>query len=292
MKYRNALTLVLFVSMILVAPIAMAKGPGGGQHGKCGNQGQGKNVGNRQHQGIEVIMERLDELPVGTLSDDEAATLTYLREEEKLARDVYATLAEKWDTRVFSNITGAEQRHMDLVAELLVRYEIEDPVVDDTAGSFTNPELRDLYVKLVDSGESSLEQALLAGATIEDMDIADIYALIESSENPDVKLVAHNLVKGSRNHLRAFSNALSTQGYDSYKAQRLEQSVIDDIASSEWERRVVYDELGDELATFSGGKGAGKGQGKGQGQGKCQGKGQGQGKGGGQGQKGCCGNRA
>jgi len=37
----------------------------------------------------------------------------------------------------------------------------------------------------------------------------------------------YNLVKGSRNHMRAFSKALSTQGYDTYKAERLEQSDVE-----------------------------------------------------------------
>jgi rubrerythrin len=178
------------------------------------------------------------------------------------SRDVYTALAAKWDRQVFSNIAGAEQRHMDLINALLVRYEIEDPVADDTAGAFTNRELSELYAKHVASGETSLENAFRAGATIEDKDIFDLYALIESSENADVKLVANNLVKGSRNHLRAFSKNLSKQGVDAYQAQSLEQSVFDEIASSEWERGVIYDETGAELVAHGGGQGKGQGHGQ------------------------------
>ena len=269
MRKSTTLVCVLLACFVLVAPVVMAKGPGDGGCGGCNGQGHGKNAGHGQHQGMTVVLERLETLPVGTLSDDDAAALIYLREEEKLARDVYTTLGAKWDRRVFSNIAGAEQRHMDLVKALLDRYEIEDPVTDDTAGSFTNPGLRKLYTELVASGESSLEQALLAGATIEDKDIFDLYALIGSSDNADVKLVANNLVKGSRNHLRAYSKNLSKQGTEAYQAQYLEQSVFDEIASSEWERGVIYDENGAELASHGGhgsGKGHGQGQGKGHGQ--------------------------
>jgi len=283
MKKNTVLVCVLLLSIVLFAPVAVAKGPGGGG---CSGQGHGNSAGHGQHQGMTVVLERLAVLPVGTVSEDEAAALVYLREEEKLARDVYTTLGAKWDRRVFSNIAGAEQRHMDLVKALLDRYEIEDPVTDDTAGSFTNPGLRKLYTELVASGESSLEQVLLAGATIEDKDIFDLYALIESSDNADVKLVANNLVKGSRNHLRAYAKNLSKQGADAFKAQHLEQSVFDEIASSEWERGVIYDENGVAIANH-GGHGSGKGHGQGQGQGKGQGQGQGKGQGG-HGQKGGC----
>lgn len=221
---------------------------------------------------MTVVLERLETLPVGTLSDHEKAALIYLREEEKLARDVYTTLGEKWDARVFSNIAGAEQRHMDLVKALLDRYQIDDPVVDGTIGAFTDPELGRLYTELVESGEASLEQALLAGATIEDKDIFDLNALIASSDNADVKLVANNLVKGSRNHLRAYSKNLSKQGADGYQAQHLEQTVFDEIASSEWERGVIYDENGVAIASHGGGKGYGQGQGQGQGKGQGRGR--------------------
>ncbi len=274
MKRSTTFACLLAVSVILAAPVVMAKGPGGGGCGGCNGQGHGKNAGHGQHQGMTVVLERLETLPVGTLSDDEAAALVYLREEEKLARDVYTAFASKWNRQVFSNIAGAEQRHMDLINALLDRYEIEDPVADDTAGAFTSRELSELYEKHVASGEASLENAFRAGAGIEDKDIFDLYALIESSENADVKLVANNLVKGSRNHLRAFSKNLSKQGVDAYQAQSLEQSVYDEIASSEWERGVVYDENGGELLAHGGGQGKGHGQGQGKGQGKGQGHGQ------------------
>lgn len=269
MKRSIVFICVVLLFAVMAAPVVTAKGPGGGGCGGCQGQGHGKKAGQGQHQGMTVVLERLETLPVGTLSDDETSALIYLREEEKLSRDVYTALSAKWDRQIFSNIAGAEQRHMDLVKALLDRYEIEDPVADDASGVFTNPELDKLHTELVASGESSLEQALLVGSTIEDKDIFDLYALIGSSDNADVKLVANNLVKGSRNHLRALSKNLSKQGTDAYQAQYLEQSVFDEIASSERERGVTYDENGAELASHGGhgsGKGHGQGQGKGHGQ--------------------------
>ena len=47
-----------------------------------------------------------DEIEFVALTDDEAAALAYLREEEKLARDVYLTLADTWQLPIFANIAG------------------------------------------------------------------------------------------------------------------------------------------------------------------------------------------
>jgi len=59
---------------------------------------------------------------------DERSDLLYMREEEKLARDVYLAKDDQWGLRVFRNIARAEQSHMDVILALLDKYEIPDPV--------------------------------------------------------------------------------------------------------------------------------------------------------------------
>jgi hypothetical protein len=54
-----------------------------------------------------------------------------MREEEKVARDVYLKLTEKYDVKIFANIAKAEQQHMDAIKILLENYEIEDPIVSN-----------------------------------------------------------------------------------------------------------------------------------------------------------------
>ena len=56
------------------------------------------------------------------LSDAEAATLTFMREEEKLARDVYLALYDLWSNPVFSMIASSEQKHMDAIKRQLDAY--------------------------------------------------------------------------------------------------------------------------------------------------------------------------
>jgi hypothetical protein len=103
-----------------------------------------------------------------TLSAEEAAGLQFMREEEKLARDVYLTLYEKWGLAFFNNSASSEATHMASVKTLLDRYGIADPVAGNGAGEFENADLEALYNQLIAQGRLSLSAALKVGAAIEE----------------------------------------------------------------------------------------------------------------------------
>ena len=63
---------------------------------------------------------------ISDLSQLEIDGLKFMREEEKLARDVYLALYEYWQLPIFSNIAGSESTHMEAVLTLLEKYEIAD----------------------------------------------------------------------------------------------------------------------------------------------------------------------
>lgn len=147
-----------------------------------------------------------------TLTDDEVYWLRYMREEEKLARDVYIFLSQTWGSQVFVNITESEQRHMDAVKMLLEKYGIADPAAGRAEGDFTNPVFNELYVKLTEQGEVSLIEALKVGVFIEETDIDDLNSGIASTRRKDIKNVYSNLLQGSLNHLKAFVSNLAAQG--------------------------------------------------------------------------------
>ncbi len=70
-----------------------------------------------------------------------------MREEEKLARDVYIAMGKKWNANIFSNIARAESRHMQAVAGLLSKYRIPDPIVNQTPGSLRLPSFSNCIVR-------------------------------------------------------------------------------------------------------------------------------------------------
>lgn len=138
-------------------------------------------------------------------SPTEIEEVTYMREAEKLARDVYLTLYETYGTAIFDNISGSEQRHMDSVKNLIDKHGLADPVQSDRIGAFTNPVFTDLYRTLVAKGLESYCQALQVGIDIEELDIEDIEATLEQIQARDVANVFNNLLSGSYNHLSAFT---------------------------------------------------------------------------------------
>lgn len=147
----------------------------------------------------------------GSVTADEAAGLLFMREEEKMARDVYTYFNEKYQLPVFKNIAKSESAHLAAVYNLIVGFGITDNSTNDP-GVFTNETLRDLYQKLIAMGDVSVEEALKAGVLIEQTDISDLAAQLTEVENSSVKTVYAHLLAASNIHLKAFTWNLSVRG--------------------------------------------------------------------------------
>jgi len=167
-----------------------------------------------------------------TISPAEAAALQFMREEEKLAHDVYVTLYEQWGLRVFNNISRSEQQHTEAVAYLLDRYDISDPAAGNDFGEFTNADLEALYEQLVAQGSKSVADALKVGAAIEEIDILDLQKRLAETDNADIERVYNSLLAGSENHLRAFVSNLKTQTGETYAPQHMSQAAYNAIVTA------------------------------------------------------------
>jgi hypothetical protein len=166
----------------------------------------------------------------------EAADLTYIREEEKLARDTYLVFFDQWGNTVFSSIASSEQRHMDAVLGLLRKYRLPDPAAGNAIGEFTDPGLQTLYLNLNALGMQSEIEALRVGGVIEETDIRDLKVSIANTTHADVAKVYENLFCGSRNHLRSFASTITAMTGQAYTALVLPQAEVDAVLSSPMER--------------------------------------------------------
>jgi hypothetical protein len=163
------------------------------------------------------------------LTETEKSDLLFMREEEKLARDVYFYLFEKYDRLIFKNISNSEQKHMDAILTLIEYYGMEDPA-STQRGVFNNEDLQNVYDDLILSGDVSLENALKVGATIEDLDIRDLNLALGSTSRSDIVKVYENLKCGSENHMRAFDGQI--KDLDAvYLPQYIDQDLFDAIIS-------------------------------------------------------------
>lgn len=177
------------------------------------------------------ITSQINDFAKEPLSADEILSLKWMREEEKLAHDVYISLFNKWGVNIFTNIANSEQTHTNAVLTLLNKYELTDPVGTNTVGIFKDTILQNLYTQLVAQGSTSLPDAYKVGATIEDLDIFDLNNWVTKVDNQDIKFVYQNLTKGSRNHMRSFYSQIISAG-GTYTAQFISQAELDAIINS------------------------------------------------------------
>lgn len=141
------------------------------------------------------------------LTEDEIAGILYMREEEKLAHDVYVQLYETFNHTIFLNISLSEKQHMDAMLRLIEYYNLEDPAKDNGLGEFLNDDLQDLYDILMKQAVD-LKSALGVGVVIEETDIVDISEYLEETDVKNLNLVYEHLLNGSYNHLDAFNKVL------------------------------------------------------------------------------------
>ena len=167
----------------------------------------------------------------GELSAEERDDLLLMREEEKIARDVYLRLYDRWGIRPFDNISGAEQAHMDAILALLKHYGLSDPAQGLEVGRFHRADLQDLYGRLVQQGLQSRENAIRVGLLIEELDIADLRNAAHRTVKPEILAVYAELERGSRNHLRAFYRWKQGLGID-YQPTHLPSDDFERIAHS------------------------------------------------------------
>ncbi|MFZ9673848.1 MAG: DUF2202 domain-containing protein [Flavobacteriaceae bacterium] len=180
---------------------------------------------------LNDLNAQIAELPQESLSDAEISGLMHLREEEKLAQDVYLFLYQKYGTNIFNNIGQSESTHMAAVESLIEKYDLIDPVDTNGPGVLENQELQELYNSLVDQGSESLLAAYQVGAAIEDLDLYDLAQMLAQVVNQDITQVYENLSKGSRNHMRSFFGKINGEGA-TYTSQFIDQALLEAIVNS------------------------------------------------------------
>lgn len=211
---------VYYTAIVMLATLLLA----------CNTESSNAGYG-MQHNATNQVSTPASSTAKTPLTQVEREGILLMREEEKLAYDVYLTLYARWQMPIFANISTSEKRHMDSMGRLIANYQLQDPITTTDTGVFTNPALQKLYHELVAQGSQSYVAALKVGATIEDLDIADLMKLNAATERADIKMVYDNLTKGSRNHLRAFTSALQQAG-EHYQPQYLNEVLYQQIIST------------------------------------------------------------
>ena len=187
------------------------------------------------------------------LDSNEQAHLIFMREEEKLARDVYQTLGTLYpDSVIFGKIDDSEQTHTTAVKTMLEKYGVDDPNTNDNVGAYTGEDygwyFTEKYHLLVERASISELEALYVGAFIEELDMMDInqcpQVIVETdndindvsecgkiyTDNADIVKLYTSLLDGSDSHLEGYvKNIEKYIGEGNYQAQVLTQEQVDAI---------------------------------------------------------------
>jgi hypothetical protein len=215
---------------------------------------------------VQEELDQISEIETDTTSAGDTSTsieldpvetshLTFMREEEKLARDVYLTLAGVYPNQaVFNTIaTTSEQTHTDTIRDKLALFNLPDPNPEtnnlpDSIGLFTGKEwgwyFTEKFEALTSKGKMSELDALYVGALIEELDMKDIvmcplvmidagYPEVCGLGYTDASAIMNayrSLIDGSENHLRAFVGQIEAViGVGNYEAQYITQEEVDAI---------------------------------------------------------------
>lgn len=187
-----------------------------------------------------------------TLDFNEQTHLVFICEEEKLARDVYHLFSRRFpELGVFAELEAAKESGRCTVEELLRRYRVSIPRVNDNVGVFSwgiyGRHFTEKFLVLSNQGSLNPLSALYAGAFIEELNIIDINQCpkvivdvdngindasacgMKYTDNPAIRAAYDELLAESRRHLQILVNNIEQRtGPGSYRAQLLQP---EDLAS-------------------------------------------------------------
>lgn len=178
---------------------------------------------------VYVTSEQVAAYATGELSEQEINDIIHMRQEEKLARDIYRTLGETYPINQFKNIPLSEQKHTDAMELLLERYNIEDPIKDETIiWTYKDEKFITLFNELTQQWKNSLIDALRVWAMVEDINMAKLLEVIKNTDNKDIQFVYESVLAQSHNHMIAFVNWLRKE-WSIYTPTYISQEYFDTI---------------------------------------------------------------
>jgi hypothetical protein len=194
---------------------------------------------------------------VAVLDFNEQTHLVFICEEEKLARDVYRVLGRRFpEVGVFADLEAGQEHNRCAVSELLQKYRVSTPLVNDNVGVFSwgiyGRYFMEKYLVLTNQGSASPLNALYVGAFMEELNIQEITecpkVIVDISNgineitacgmrytgNPEVLRIYDRLLDESRRHLRLLVRGIEQQiGAGNYEAQVLQQEMVNDILAQQ-----------------------------------------------------------
>lgn len=164
------------------------------------------------------------------ISTDEQKALVQIFEQEKLARDVYSQIGEKFGIKILKNAAIGKQKQMSLILDFMTLNQVA-VAFDDAQGVFKSPELRENYSAFLTEGLGSLNNAFRVGAKMEDYNIYHIDKILATQTTGKLVLLLSKLSCSAGNELKTQVNMLVGNGemfMPDYISVKLYRSIMHD----------------------------------------------------------------
>lgn len=176
---------------------------------------------------MTLTEERAMASTVSALTSREKEGLIFIWEEERVARDLYASLYEKNNLPIFLDLVRSEQSHMDQAKAIIDQYGLSIPG-EDEPGAFQNQTLQEIHDILLTEGLQSDQDALKVAAAFEEISIIDLEKELAATLAEDIRILYQGLLAGSRKHLRSYVADLHDQGIE-YTPRYLDRASFEEI---------------------------------------------------------------
>ena len=168
-------------------------------------------------------------MPKEDLNDAEKEWMNKMALEEKMAYDFYYMMFNKWNMPAFERIMNAELNHKTLMVKMLEKYGMDNPVNDQLIGQYDDKTLQDLYNDLFSRGNTSLKDAFIAAAELEELDYLDLQKALEAADNADLRVAFTNLQRGTTHHLNAMVMQLKRLYDYDYEPKHMDKETFDKL---------------------------------------------------------------
>jgi len=175
------------------------------------------------------VSDAIDSPKTANLTQDLKDSITYMYNEEKLAKDVYLNVYKIQPIKQLYNISSkSEIKHEEAVVDLAVKYDLNITLYPDTEAPFNQNDIdsyasgkypvvaiQELYDMLYDKGIQSSKDAFEVGCMVEVTDINDLdryMGYARESNASDILDVFDFLREGSYKHYWAFDDGLKNLG--------------------------------------------------------------------------------
>ena len=177
----------------------------------------------------QEVSDAINSTEKSDLTQELKEAITYMYNEEKLAKDIYLNVYKMQPIKQLYNIASkSEVKHEEAVVDLAIKYDLNITLYPDTQPPFVQKDIdsyasgkypvvaiQELYDMLYDKGIQSSKDALEVGCLVEVTDIDDLdkyMAYAQTSNASDVLSVFDFLRDGSYKHYWAFDKGLKNIG--------------------------------------------------------------------------------